>query len=782
MRTAEVERRALALFEHLADDPDNEKLRARFLKKEARDVVARVDALLASARRAESSIPTLIPGAASADDMILPPERIGPFRLTTRIGRGGMGDVWAGERADGLYEQKVAIKLIQRHALARAAAAFDDERRFLAKLEHPNIARLIDGGVTEDGLPWLAMEFFDGQPIDEACAAVSLSARVRTFVKAADAVQYAHSRMVAHADLKPSNILVDPDGRVKLLDFGISGLIGEGGASLTGSGPLTREFASPERIAGTGPSVPDDVFALGKTLAWVTANAREGSSPELDAIVRKATATDEADRYGSVAELIADLDRWRRQLPVTAVPDGWRYRATKFVERHRVGVLATGIAMVLLGATSLIATTSYFRAETARERSEQRFAEVRALSRYMLFNLYDDLARQPGTVVKRTQIAETAAGYLDRLGVARDAPADLRLETARGYRRLAAIRGLPGISNLGQPDKAMQALIRARTLLSALVVDDPLNVGAMAELGWTENDLWSLRGDSAASPKTNGAARLWFDRALALAPNDAEAQLGVIATERNRAYDLLWGEDRARDALSVSQSALARLRARRWPPSLRGRATALEINLLNRVGDGLYYSDDVQGSLAPYSAADAITDAQIAQQGPVPSLLILKGENAFNISGSLQEIPGRTRESLAVADSGVAALKQLLMLGPDAAAEKKLLVLYGQQGALLEELGETAQALGPSQASVALRTRRLAANPGDPQRMRDLAIGLAPHAELLAETGKTAEACAAVSRAVALWQEIKAAGRLGAKDAVKNLPHSGTLKKNFCQS
>ena len=801
MRTAEVERRALALFEHLADDPDNARLRARFLKHEAPAVIARVEALLTSARRAESSIPTLIPGAASADDMIPPPERIGPFRLTTRIGRGGMGDVWAAERADGLYDQKVAIKLIQRHALARAAAAFDDERRFLAKLEHPNIARLIDGGVTEDGLPWLAMEYIDGQPIDDACAALPLRDRIMLFIKAADAVQYAHSRMVAHADLKPSNIMVGPGGRVKLLDFGIAGLIGKGGASVTGSGPLTRDFASPERIAGAGPSVPDDVYALGKTLGLVTgstvAPAKAGAAglakhqegpglrrgdADLHAIACKAQAPSESDRYGSVAALIADLDRWRGQLPVSAMPDSWRYRAGKFVERHRIGVLATGAAMVLLGATSLIATTSYFRAETARERSEQRFSEVRTLSRYMLFKLYDDLARQPGTVIKRTQIAETAARYLDRLGVARDAPADLRLETARGYRRLAAIRGLPGISNLGQPDKAMAALIRARTLLSALVADEPRNALAMTELGWTESDIWSLRADGAVSPKTNRAARGWFDNALAIAPSHAEAQLGVIATERNRAYDLLWGEDRAGDALGVAQGALASLRAARWPGALSALATALEINLLNRVGDGLYYTDDIAGSLTPYRAADTITDAQIAQQGPIPSLLILKGENAFNISGSLQEMPGKTREAMAVADAGVTALGQLLAFGPDAAAEKKLLVLYGQQGALLDALGEFARALLPSRASVALRRKRLAASPGDPQRMRDLAIGLAPNAELLAKAGRLGDACQAASEAVALWADIRAAGKLGAKDAAKNLPHSGTLQKRFCKS
>jgi eukaryotic-like serine/threonine-protein kinase len=438
--------------------------------------------------------------------------------------------------------------------------------------------------------------------------------------------------------------------------------------------------------------------------------------------------------------------------------------------------------MGLLGATSLIATTSYFRAETALIRSEQRFGEVRQLSRYMLFDLYDDLARQPGTVKKRAEIAQTAAHYLDRLGVARDAPADLRLETARSYRRLAAIQGLPGFSNLGHPEQAMRSLGRAKLLLEALTADQPDNAAAWSQLGWLEIDLWSLRPDTPQSPQTNARARRCFESALAIQPDMADARLGIVATERNRAYDLLWGADKAAEALQVARAALVAVQNGNWPAPLKDQAARLEINLLNRVGDGLYYTGDVAGSLKPYREADEQTDRMIAKHGALPDLLILKGENAFNISGSLQEIPGEGRSALAVADAGVAALTRLLSFGPDAAAEKKLLVLYGQQAALLDDRGEIALALVPSRASVALRRKRLAAAPGDPQRMRDLAIGLAPNAELLARAGRVAEACKAATQAVAVWDDIRAAGKLGAKDAAKNLPHSGTLQKNFCKA
>ncbi len=778
----EIERDALARIERLVD-ATSPRQRTRILAGASDAVLARVVALEAKLTTARDALPTLIPGSGEIDDAALPPGRVGAFRLTQRLGRGGMGEVWAGVRDDGLYDQTVAIKLIQRHALARAAAAFDDERRFLARLEHPNIARLIDGGVTEDGLPWLAMEYVDGSPVDEAAAGLPLAARVALFLKAADAVQYAHSRMIAHADLKPSNIMVGGDGRLKLLDFGISQLIdgqphpAPPSAAGSSAGAVTRAFASPQRLAGAGPSVADDVFALGRTLAMMLDGDQDA---ELAAIAAKAQHPEEPKRYGSVAALIGDVERWRARLPVSALPATMRYHANKFVERHRWGVGATGVALVLLSATSLLATTSYVRAEQNRTRAEARFDEVRDLSHFMLFDLYDELARQPGTVAKRAEIAATAARYLDRLMLSKDSAVDLRLDGARSYRRLAAILGLPGNSDLGRPDKALAALDRAETILTPLVAERPRDADALAELGWVYADRWTLHADNADSPTANRTARRWFDAALAVAPTNASALLGRLTTEKNAGYDLIWSADKSAEALPRVRAALAELKARKWPPADARQVRILEIALLNRVGDALYYTDDIPGSLGPYREADALIDGAIATDGAIPQWLILKGEEAFNISGSLGD-SGDNAGALKVADAGVATLKQLLNFGPDAAAEKKLLVLYGQQAALLGDMGRGADALAPSAASVTLREARLARTPDDPQRMRDLAIGLGPHAKLLDKLGHDAQACAAATRASAIWNDIRARGRLGALDARKNLPQSETLKNNLCK-
>lgn len=772
----DTEREALARFERLIE-ASTARGRIRVMAGASEAVRTRVAALEASNLKRRGELPTLIPGSGELRDGALPPARIGAFRLAELLGRGGMGEVWLGLRDDGLYEQRVAIKLIQRHAIARAAAAFDDERRFLARLEHPNIARLIDGGVTEDGLPWLAMEYVDGRPIDEAAQELTLSARIALFIKAADAVQYAHSRMIAHADLKPSNILVRADGRIKLLDFGIAELIGAGAAKSASSGAVTRAFASPERLAGGGAAVTDDVYALGRILAAMVEGDHD---KEIAAIAAQASAPSQRDRYGSVAELIADCDRWRARLPVTALPPTLDYRIGKFVARHRWGVGATGLALALLALTSLVVTVNYVRAEKTRVRAEQRFNEVRDLSHFMLFDLYDALARQPGTVTKRAEIAAVGARYLDRLMLARDSAVDLRLDGARSYRRLAAIDGLPGFSNLGEPQKGLAALARAEAVLTPLVAEHPRDVAALTELGWVHADRWSLHADNIKSLSANRAAQHWFDAALAIDPADASARLGRLTVQRNTGYDMIWGANKPVQALPLLRHALAALRGTTWPVRYATQARMLEINLLNRVGDALYYTGDIAGSLEPYREADRLIDTAIAADGMIPQWLILKGEAAFNISGSLGD-SGNTAEALTIANAGVAMLRQLLGFGPDAAAEKKLLVLYGQQAALFGELGRGVDALEPSRASIALREQRLARSPDDPQRMRDLAVGLVPHAQLLAKAKRAADACVVAARAFALWSDVRARGNLGAHDASQNLPQSETLRNNLCK-
>lgn len=765
-----VERRALTLFELLAERPGDPAFRERLIAQEPDAVRARVLALEASVARATGAFPTLLPDHEPSEPAP-PPERVGHFRLRRLLGRGGMGEVWLGERDDGLYQQQVAIKLIQRHALSRAAAAFGDERRFLARLEHPSIARLIDGGVTDDGLPWLAMEYVEGRPIDAACDAQPLRTCVALLLDACEAVRFAHGRLVAHGDVKPANILVTAAGRVKLLDFGIARLID--GDDASGPAPFTPEFASPERQAGRPPSVADDVFALGRTLAALIAHQPDA---ELAAIVARACATAPERRYATVDALAAELAQWRDGLPVAAMGRGAGYRAAKFVRRHRRAFAAGLAATTLLATTGGVAANGYLAAQRERAVAAQRFDQVRRLSRYMLFTAYDDLARKPGTVEERERLVATATTYMAQLQVtAATAPA-LRQETAQSYRRLAAVQGLataPG------PADRTQALTTARRLLEAVLTQTPDDVPALTELGAVHADLWTLDGGADAAGNLPRAERL-LDRALRLAPGDPAALLQRLRVEYSRGVELIYTRDRPAEARPLLERTLRRLRAVGWPAALRGEADVLEATLLNRIGDANWYLDDYAGSLRPYEESRALVDAEMRRDGVTPQRLALQADNLFDISGSLAELPGRRADALAAARELQPTLLRILETGPDAVVEKKLLVLYGQEAEVLDLLGRPTDALAVSRASIALRQVRLRRMPADLSRQRDLAVGLTAHANIANAAGKRAEACRAAGLAHDLWENLQRRGRLDALDARRGLPQSGTARKSFC--
>ncbi len=772
----DIERRALALLERLLNWPGNARFRQRLLQREPPAVIARVTELEAGAGRSAVILPTQFDWPRTPDETA-PPDRIGPFRIMHRLGAGGMGSVWQGQRDDGLYEQQVAIKFIHSHLGAAASEAFAAERRILARLEHPGIARLIDGGVTAQGTPYLLMEYVDGQAIDIAVANLPLFERINSIIKAAAAVQYAHSRLVAHADLKPSNVLVDRDGRVRLLDFGIARLLV--GNSSTGSidGPLTRAFASPQRRAGDGPSIADDVYALGETLRRVVGSTADA---DIDAVIDKACAAQESQRYGSVAELIADLERWREKLPVTARAPTLRYRAGKFVARHRIGVVLTAAAFLALTVTTATAVQSYLRAERARLEAQSRFDQVRQLARYQLFDLYDQLRKAPGTVAMRADIATKSSAYLDQLRIAPNAPLDLKLETASGYRRLAAVQGLSGTASLGQPGQARESLLLAERLALEVLHEKPGDLDAQELLGWIYTDRWTLLANNAESASMNSIGRGYFDSVLSVVPARSSALLGWLQTEKNRGYDLGVG-DKPKEAIAVLTRALAALRAAEFSAADRPSARGLESLLLNLAGDSAYLMDDLPGALKLYRQQQLVVEAALRDLGETPEWLSSKAEVMFDLAGTLSDMTDGHREALVLADSGISAVKRVLEFGPDANAEKKLVMLYGQKSLDLGALGRHREAVEAASQSVAIRAARLTAAPQDPTRIRDLAIATTPQADLLARAGDLIGACNAAKQSVQLFELLKSRSQLGGRDTNKNLPLALAARTSYCK-
>ena len=353
-------------------------------------------------------------------------DRVGPYRLKRELGVGGMADVWLAERADGAFTREVALKLPMISRLRRdLAQRFARERDILARLEHPNIARLYDAGVSADGLPYLAMEYVDGRAITEYCDAMKLGieARLKLFGQVLDAVQFAHANLVIHRDLKPSNILVTADGQVRLLDFGIAKLLADDDTAhetqltrLSGRA-LTPDYASPEQIRGQPLTIATDIYSLGVVLyellagrrpyrltmqsaaqleqaivsaeparpssavtadaaiARATTRARlvKSLSGDLDIVVLKALSKSSIERYPTASEFAQDLLNHLAGVPVQAQPASWTYRVRKFVVRNRLPVIAaSGVSAILIAAT----VVSVWQANVARDEAA-RAAEVK---------------------------------------------------------------------------------------------------------------------------------------------------------------------------------------------------------------------------------------------------------------------------------------------------------------------------------------------------------------------------------------------------------------------
>ncbi len=387
-----------------------------------------VDSLLRSHQQAGSFVPdpigvALPPAGCDPPD----PERIGPYRVESHLGEGGMGTVYLAVRADREFEKRVAVKILRADlADADLADRFRGERQILARLEHPNVARLLDGGTTDDARPYLVMEYVEGLPIDRYCEEnhLGLDQRLELFTKICSAVQVAHQNLVVHRDLKPANILVAEDGEPKLLDFGIAKLLRPEGfphaqvATLPGLSPMTLSHASPEQFRGEPVTTASDIYSLGVVLyqllagrlpyaasgghdlhrlaaeicdldpvrpSSVAARAprwRRRLAGDLDAVVLKALAKEAPHRYASAEQLASDLGRYRQGLPVIARGQAWRYRAGKFLLRHRLAVAAASLVAVL--TLGFIVTLLIQRREI--ERKQQGSEEVAR----MMVELFDN--------------------------------------------------------------------------------------------------------------------------------------------------------------------------------------------------------------------------------------------------------------------------------------------------------------------------------------------------------------------------------------------------------
>src|SRR5579863_2590908 len=529
--------------------------------------------------------------------------RVGPYQIMEQIGTGGMGEVYRAFRADDQYRKQVAIKLVRAgQDSSFVVSRFKNERQILASLDHPNIARLHDGGTTEDGLPYFVMELIDGQPIDQYCAQRGLSVpeRLKLFMQVCSAVQYAHQRLIIHRDIKPGNILVASDGTPKLLDFGIAKILdpeavtGQIDATLTVFRILTPGYASPEQVKGEPITTASDVYSLGVVLYELltgqhpyrqpnstpqeiaravceveperpstavrrmetTERHRDSQGPsaatnildssierrgkllrgDLDNIVLMALRKDPQRRYASVEQFAEDIRRHLGSLPVLARKDTVGYRASKFVTRHKAGVIAAAVVLIILLVAMAITVRQARIARQERARAERRFNDVRKLANSLIFEIHDSVQNMPGATATRKLLLERALEYLDSLAKEASGDVSLQRELAAGYLRIGSLQGSTVDASLGQTDVGLASIKKSVAIREAVAKADPNNASDLMNLAIARHGLARML-DGAGQP----GAREQAEQALAI--TERLEKLGhtslEVGHERSIDYELL---------------------------------------------------------------------------------------------------------------------------------------------------------------------------------------------------------------------------------------------------
>jgi eukaryotic-like serine/threonine-protein kinase len=483
-----------------------------------------------------AALEALLAGERKTRDLAAPSDledlRFGPYRVTGRIGEGGMGVVYRGVRDDREYHKEVAIKLIK-HGMDTEliVARFRNERQILANLDHPNIARLLDGS-TDHGSPYLVMEYVEGERLSDYLEHHNpdIATRLELFRQICSAVHYAHQRMVIHRDLKPGNILVTANGTPKLLDFGIAKLLEADGGSPTvtlhAAQMLTPRYASPEQVRGEQVTTESDVYSLGvilfemltgrspyrdaNTLRAVCEQEPERPSlhgsrqlkGDLDNIVLMALRKDPARRYTSADQFSDDIRRYLHGMPVIARGDSFGYVAGKFVRRNRAWVIAAGLVLLMVMSSIVAIVRSAAVAREQRAKAEVRFNELREFAHSVIFDIDTALEGVPGALPVRVLINKNAEAYLDRLSAEAPADLELRRELATSYIQLARVEGVPGHGNLGNLAEARASLNKALALIQGSLRISSLSAQDHGLLILIYNSLGQLEwgvGDPAAA-------------------------------------------------------------------------------------------------------------------------------------------------------------------------------------------------------------------------------------------------------------------------------------------
>ena len=652
--------------------------------------------------------------------------RLGAWHVIREIGRGGMGAVYLASRDDDQFQKRVAIKVVKRGMdTAELLNRFRRERQILAHLEHSYIARLIDGGSTSQGQPFLVMEYVEGRPIDVYCreAGLDVEARCRLFLKVCEAVSYAHRNLVVHRDLKPGNILVAADGSPRLLDFGVAKLLDtefdSGLAStITAGRLLTPEYASPEQVRGELVGTASDIYALGailyEQLTGVQAQHVDSHSPvelervicetevqppsarigpadarlrkrltgDLDNIVLMAMRKEPGRRYSSVDLFAEDVCRHLEGRTVTARRPSPSYRFGKFARRHWFSLAAASLVAVSLVGGTWAALYEARHARIEQRRAEVRLSQMVELANRALFDVHGSIERLPGATDARRQLVKTTLDYLEKLS--KDAGDDERLRKALGaaYFRLGDLQGYPFTPNLGDTTGAMKSYRTSAALL------DPLR---------------------RAHANDAEAQRLWLETQHHL------------ATLLNQTGDSDGASKLLRDGLPVAV-ALAHL------PGEGVDAERIQGEFYNLLADAAAKHDPTEA--LPYARRYLEIFSKLAARYPDRGDFVLEQSNGYALVGSMLHRQGDSQGALEHHLQCVALREGLVESHPnDVVYKRSLMIGYGHVGDMLGSpiaynLGDSEGARAYYRKAVAIGEEIHDADPSDSTARFDLAAGL----------------------------------------------------------
>ena len=748
-----------------------------------RELQAEVEALLLSMEDVEflaGSAAEYVPGALTEEAPDLNIGRhVGAWQIVRLIGEGGMGAVYLAERG-GDFHQQAAIKLLRPGMDSRTfVRRFRNERQILASLEHPNIARLLDGGTTEDGRLYFIMEYVEGQPLDVYAARhhLGIEERLRLFQQVCAAVQYAHRHLVVHRDIKPGNVLVtgnagSADGQQptpKLLDFGIATLLGSdtarqtGGVTvtLTGLRLMTPEYASPEQVRGATITTATDVYSLGAVLYRLLtghsplavpsgsaaeieraicdrdprppsqvageAHARELRG-DLDTIVLRCLQKDPSRRYGSPEQLSTDIQRYLDGMPIQARPQTWTYRAGRFIRRNLIPVAAAVLATasLIIGLTAALYQAHVAHVE--RLRAERRFNDVRRLAHTFLFDFHDAIQSLPGATPARHMIVDKALEYLD--GLARESAGDISLERelAEAYLRVGDVQGNGGYSNLGDPAGALASYTRAMQIAGRMVRADSRSLYGnllLARAYQRLGDMRALRDDPAGAVSYYRRAVTVFDAVAPGIEKDVPAQIEVgnayaaLADELgNPGFPNLGDPRGATGAYEKARGIFAGI-AKAHPENIRGSRAVGTMDM--RMGDVEMGLGDTNGGLRRYQTAVATYEAVLARDPLNPATRLVLGMSVGKV-GSALAAAGRNNAALVEYRKAVGIERDLMESDPkNAQAFSTYCFSLQYLAEFLAKTGDRAGALATYRETLGLVRQYLAADPQNPRRQARVA-------------------------------------------------------------